>query len=57
MGSGTLPAMSVLETGWRENMDEEEAKKLVRSVRTPFRSLFRIRKFGSPVCVVDQHWF
>lgn len=30
MGSGTLPAMSVLETGWRENMDEEEAKKLVR---------------------------
>jgi butyrate kinase len=32
MGSGTLAAMSVLEAGWRENMEEEEAKKLVRSV-------------------------
>ena len=46
--AGTLPAMSVLETGWRENMDEEEAKKLVRSVKTPFNSLFRIRKIRSP---------
>ena len=32
MGSGTLAAMSVLEGGWRENMEEEEAKQLVRSV-------------------------
>jgi 20S proteasome alpha/beta subunit len=50
MGSGTLPAMSVLETGWRENMDEEEAKKLVRSIKTHFHfhSLFRIRKIVSP---------
>jgi len=30
MGSGTLAAMSVLETGWKEDMTEEEAKMLVR---------------------------
>ena len=30
MGSGTLAAMSVLEGGWKEDMEEEEAKKLVR---------------------------
>ncbi|KAI3381727.1 hypothetical protein SNEBB_008103 [Seison nebaliae] len=31
MGSGSLAAMAVLETGWKENMEEEEAKKLVRN--------------------------
>lgn len=30
MGSGTLPAMSVLEGGWSENMEEADAKQLVR---------------------------
>jgi len=30
MGSGTLPAMSVLEAGWRENLEEAEAKQLAR---------------------------
>jgi len=30
MGSGTLPAMSVLEGGWKENMEEADAKQLVR---------------------------
>jgi len=31
MGSGTLPAMSVLEGGWKPDMTEEEAKQLVRN--------------------------
>ncbi len=30
MGSGTLAAMSVLENRWKVDMEEEEAKKLVR---------------------------
>ena len=30
MGSGTLAAMSVLETRWVPNMGEEDAKQLVR---------------------------
>nr|AGN29650.1 proteasome subunit beta type 7 precursor [Acartia pacifica] len=30
MGSGTLPAMSVLETGWKKDLEEAEAKQLVR---------------------------
>jgi len=30
MGSGTLAAMSVLEGGWKEGLEEEEAKQLVR---------------------------
>jgi len=30
MGSGTLPAMSVLEGGWKQNMEEADAKQLVR---------------------------
>jgi len=30
MGSGTLPAMSVLEGGWKANMEEADAKQLVR---------------------------
>merc|ERR1712083_954294 len=30
MGSGMLAATAVLENGWRPNMTEEEAKKLVR---------------------------
>lgn len=29
MGSGSLAAMAVFEAGWRENMEREEAKKLV----------------------------
>lgn len=31
MGSGTLPAMSVLEGGWKENMEEADAKELVKN--------------------------
>ncbi|XP_023334946.1 proteasome subunit beta type-7 [Eurytemora carolleeae] len=31
MGSGTLAAMSVLESGWKKDMEEEDAKKLVRN--------------------------
>jgi len=31
MGSGTLPAMSVLEGGWQKDMEEEDAKQLVRN--------------------------
>merc|ERR1711963_199714 len=30
MGSGMLAATAVLENGWKPNMEEEEAKKLVR---------------------------
>ena len=30
MGSGSLAAVSILEEGWRPDMEEEEAKKLVR---------------------------
>jgi len=30
MGSGSLAAMSVLEDGWKHDMNEEQAKKLVR---------------------------
>jgi len=30
MGSGTLPAMSVIEGGWKKDMEEEDAKQLVR---------------------------
>jgi len=30
MGSGTLPAMSVLETSWKKDMEEEDAKQVVR---------------------------
>jgi len=30
MGSGTLAAMSVLESGWQPEMEEEDAKQLVR---------------------------
>merc|ERR1712155_211062 len=30
MGSGTLATMSVLESGWQPDMEEEEAKQLVR---------------------------
>jgi len=30
MGSGMLAAMSVLENGWKKDMEEEEAKQLVR---------------------------
>jgi len=30
MGSGMLAAMAVLENGWKKDMEEEEAKKLVR---------------------------
>lgn len=30
MGSGTLPAMSVLEGGWKKDMEEADAKQLVR---------------------------
>jgi 20S proteasome subunit beta 2 len=30
MGSGSMAAMAVLETGYRADMEEEEAKKLVR---------------------------
>ena len=30
MGSGSLAAMAVLEETWRQDMEEEEAKKLVR---------------------------
>ena len=30
MGSGTLAAMSVLESGWQPDMEEEDAKQLVR---------------------------
>jgi len=31
MGSGTLPAMSVLEGGWKPELSEDEAKQLVRN--------------------------
>jgi 20S proteasome subunit beta 2 len=31
MGSGTLAAMSILEAGWKQDMEEEDAKKLVRN--------------------------
>jgi len=31
MGSGTLAAMSVLEQGWKPELEEEEAKQLVRN--------------------------
>jgi len=30
MGSGTLPAMSVLEGGWKKDLEEADAKQLVR---------------------------
>jgi len=31
MGSGTLPAMSVLEGGWKKDLEEADAKQLVRN--------------------------
>ena len=31
MGSGSLAAMGVFEAGWKENMEREDAKKLVAS--------------------------
>merc|ERR1739849_688 len=30
MGSGSLAARAILEEGWKEDMEEEDAKKLVR---------------------------
>eukprot|EP00088_Acartia_fossae_P027895 TRINITY_DN28657_c0_g2_i1.p1 TRINITY_DN28657_c0_g2~~TRINITY_DN28657_c0_g2_i1.p1 ORF type:complete len:296 (-),score=59.97 TRINITY_DN28657_c0_g2_i1:405-1247(-) len=50
MGSGTLPAMSVLEMGWKPEMEEEDAKQLVRhAIRA---GIFNDMGSGSNVDVV-----
>lgn len=52
MGSGSLAAMSVFETDWRENMDEAEATELVK--RAILAGIFNDLGSGSNVdtCVI-----
>jgi len=55
MGSGTLPAMAVLESGYRDDMEEEDAKALVASAIRA--GIFNDLGSGSNVdlCVIRQH--
>jgi 20S proteasome subunit beta 2 len=54
MGSGSLAAMSVFESKWRENMDLEEAKELVTQAITA--GIFNDLGSGSNVdlCVITE---